>query len=196
MAAGRSRSTSRFLARALVLACLSATAFGFATPPTQAALNLLTTQSTLTTLTGELNPYGMVPVTFSMGKLQAGNFLTTQWNSPAPANLPGQGKTILQVTPQGVATPFATIDTNDARVKAECGVAGVGLTMAISILSKGLVVVGSTPVAPGSSTAGTGCLLVLDTNVSVRAPGSALPALRLPHARDVLRLPLTMTCSA
>ena len=55
---------------------------------------------------------------------------------------PGQGRTILQITPQGTKSVFATIPLDNPKVIAECGDGngnfnGVGLTMAITILSKG-----------------------------------------------------------
>ncbi len=80
--------------------------------------------------------------------------------------LAGQGHTILQVTPDGQTTPFATIDPTKPIITNNCGNKGVGLTMALAILSKGYVIVGSTPIAVGSTVAGPGCLIVLDFNVS------------------------------
>ncbi len=160
------------MTHSLVLACLASVAafLGFALPAaSQSALTTVeaghwTTLARITTLTQELTPQGLAPITVSVGKLVAGNFLATQWHDVN--NNPGQGKTILQVTPQGVATPFATIDTANATVLANCGRFGVGLTMALAVLSKGFVVVGSTPIPVGGTVAGTGCLLVLDSNVS------------------------------
>ena len=75
-------------ALALALMCLSTGALGFAVSPNNAVLNKLINQKTITTLTAELNPYGLAAVTFSKDKLHAGSFLATQWNDAK--NNPGQ----------------------------------------------------------------------------------------------------------
>ncbi len=94
-----------------------------------------------------------------------------QYLAPHPLRLSccaptGQGHTILQVTPSGQVSTFATINPSDPKITAECGTQGVGLTMALVVLSKGYVVVGSTPVPVGSSVAGPGCLILLDAQAS------------------------------
>ncbi len=207
-----------------ILSCSIALANG-----QNAVLRNLTTQRTITVLDKRegLNPLGLAAITFNLGKLKAGNFLTTQWNdgnnSPGmlkalthgrnaqlrapcshasgtplqPCNtvqcilcertsprsvkrdfeplvltctrmytLTGQGRTILQVTPDGQTSVFARIDASNPVVTLSCGNTGVGLTMALTILRKGFVVVGSTPIPVNSTVAGPGCLIVLDSNVS------------------------------
>lgn len=151
----------------LLVACLCSSALGFVVP--DATLNMLTKQATITTLTNvgnkELNPYGLAAIKQDMFALKKGNFLATQWNDAG--NKPGQGATILQVTPNGQVGIFAVIEPQNQHVAAACNAnVGVGLTMALVILSKGYVIVGSTPVA-ANGIAAPGCLIVLDAKGTV-----------------------------
>jgi sugar lactone lactonase YvrE len=112
---------------------------------------------------GDVNPYGIVFVPTSVGKLQAGQMLISNFNAKESAKESGQGTgtTIVQVSTAGKVSPFATIDANT--LPGSCP-GGVGLTTALNILPGGYVVVGSLPTTNGkSATAKYGCLIVLDS---------------------------------
>jgi hypothetical protein len=114
---------------------------------------------------GDLNPYGIVNVPTSAGKLVAGDILISNFNnggSPPTGNLQGTGSTIVQLTPSGHLSQFAQIKPSD--LPGGCP-GGVGLTTALAILPEGFVVVGSLPTTNGmAATAQAGCLIVLDSS--------------------------------
>jgi predicted lipoprotein with Yx(FWY)xxD motif len=112
---------------------------------------------------GDVNPYGIVFVATSVGKLQAGQMLISNFNAKESATENGQGTgtTIVQVSRTGKVSPFATIDAKT--LPGPCP-GGVGLTTALNILPGGYVVVGSLPTTNGkTATAKYGCLIVLDS---------------------------------
>jgi predicted lipoprotein with Yx(FWY)xxD motif len=112
---------------------------------------------------GDVNPYGIVFVPTSVGKLQAGQMLISNFNAQESAKQNGQGTgtTIVQVSRTGKVSLFATIDAKT--LPGSCP-GGVGLTTALNILPGGYVVVGSLPTTNGkSATAKYGCLIVLDS---------------------------------
>ncbi len=112
---------------------------------------------------GDVNPYGIVAVPTSVGKLQAGQMLISNFNAKesAPENGQGTGTTIVQVSTAGRVSLFATID---AKSLARYCPGGVGLTTALDVLPGGYVVVGSLPTTNGkTATAKYGCLIVLDS---------------------------------
>ena len=112
---------------------------------------------------GDINPYGIVFVPTSVGKLQAGQMLISNFNAKESAKENGQGTgtTIVQVSTAGKVSPFATIDAKT--LPGPCP-GGVGLTTALNILPGGYVVVGSLPTTNGkTATAKYGCLIVLDS---------------------------------
>jgi predicted lipoprotein with Yx(FWY)xxD motif len=112
---------------------------------------------------GDVNPYGIVFVPASVGKLQAGQMLISNFNAKESAQENGQGTgtTIVQVSRAGKVSPFATIDAKT--LPGSCP-GGVGLTTALNILPGGYVVVGSLPTTNGkSATAKYGCLIVLNS---------------------------------
>jgi hypothetical protein len=112
---------------------------------------------------GDINPYGIVTVPTSVGKLQAGQMLISNFNAKESAKQNGQGTgtTIVQISTAGKVSPFATIDRKT--LPGPCP-GGVGLTTALNILPGGYVVVGSLPTTNGkSATAKYGCLIVLDS---------------------------------
>ncbi len=118
---------------------------------------------------GDQNPYGVFIVRQSTGRLQAGNILVSDFNNAGtpdnPGGLQGKGSTIVQITPSGQVSVFATIDP--ASLPGRCP-GGVGLTTALEVLPGGWVVVGSTPSVDGSlQTASAGCLIVLDRDGNV-----------------------------
>jgi hypothetical protein len=109
---------------------------------------------------GDQNPYGIVIVPESTGRLHQGNILISNFNNAA--NLQGTGTTIVQITPGGHRKLFATIDAN--KLPGPCP-GGVGLSTALVVLPGGWVVVGSTPSTDGTvANSGPGCLIVLDRN--------------------------------
>ena len=113
---------------------------------------------------GDVNPYGVAVVLGSRGKLHRGDILVSNFNNQA--NLQGTGTTIVEVSPAGGRTTFAHITR--AKLTGRCP-GGVGLTTALAILPDGWVVVGSTPSKNGSATtAKAGCLIVLDSQGTVR----------------------------
>ena len=108
---------------------------------------------------GDVNPYGLAVVPTSVGSLTAGDFLVSNFN--AKSNNQGTGTTIVELTPAGKLSLFASIDAK--KLPGACP-GGVGLTTALSILPGGYVVVGSLPTTNGqSATAQLGCLIVLDS---------------------------------
>jgi hypothetical protein len=111
---------------------------------------------------GDVNPYGVWRVQRTVGNLQEGNILVSNFNNSA--NHQGTGTTIVQISPQGAVTVFAQI--NGSTLPGTCP-GGVGLTTALAVLRSGWVVVGSLPTSDGTSaTAGAGCLIVLDASGS------------------------------
>lgn len=108
---------------------------------------------------GDVNPYGLVLVPSSIGKLHAGELLVSNFNDKQ--NNQGTGTTIDQLTTAGKSSLFATV--NAKSLPGSCP-GGVGLTTALNVLPGGYVVVGSLPTANGkSATAQYGCLIVLDS---------------------------------
>jgi hypothetical protein len=108
---------------------------------------------------GDVNPYGIVNVTRSVGALVRGDTLISNFNDAE--NLQGTGTTLVQVSPSGSLSLFAKIDPSS--LPGPCP-GGVGLTTALAVLPHGFVVVGSLPTSDGSAaTARAGCLIVLDS---------------------------------
>ncbi len=112
---------------------------------------------------GDVNPYGITVVPQSQGRLVAGDVLVSNFNNSK--NLQGTGTTIVQVSPSGKRTVFAHITRSG--LPARCP-GGIGLTTALVIVH-GWVIVGDLPSRNGmAATASGGCLLVLDSNGTVR----------------------------
>jgi hypothetical protein len=112
---------------------------------------------------GDVNPYGLVFVPTSVGKLEAGQMLVSNFNAGegTKENGQGTGRTIVQVSMAGKVTPFASIDPKT--LPGPCP-GGVGLTTALNVLPGGYVIVGSLPTSNGkTATAKYGCLIVLDS---------------------------------
>lgn len=112
---------------------------------------------------GDINPYGLVFVPTSVGKLKAGQMLVSNFNAEESAKQNGQGTgtTIVQVSTAGKVSLFAKIDAKS--LPGPCP-GGVGLTTALNVLPGGYVVVGSLPTTNGKyATAKAGCLIVLDS---------------------------------
>jgi hypothetical protein len=124
-----------------------------------ASLHTVRTIGSTVPSNGDVNPYGLVVVPTSVGSLKAGDFLISNFN--AKSNNQGTGTTLVELTPSGKLSLFATV--NAKTLPGACP-GGVGLTTALSILPGGYVVVGSLPTSNGqSATAQFGCLIVLDS---------------------------------
>jgi hypothetical protein len=108
---------------------------------------------------GDVNPYGVAVIHHSVGMLQRGDVLVSNFNDAA--NAQGTGTTIVEVGPTGLQRVFA-------RVPQMTG--GTGLTTALAVLPRGFVVVGSLPTDNGTLTADSGgALIVLDSLGQVAA---------------------------
>lgn len=108
---------------------------------------------------GDINPYGMVEVPTSEGRLVQNDTLISNFN--AKSNLQGTGTTIVQISPSGHRTLFSRLH---GPLPGACP-GGIGLTTALTILSGGYVVVGSLPVTDnGMGTPEAGCLIVLNSD--------------------------------
>jgi hypothetical protein len=156
-------SHTRRIGAAGVLGC-AATLLVLSALPARAASVLeglrrhLTVTSTVTD-NGDLNPYAVVIAPVSSGKIQKGDVLVDNFNNSS--NLQGTGGTIIDFNPSTRATSlFAKLP----RQLPQCP-GGIGLTTAMTMLSSGWVIVGSTPSTDGTTaTKGAGCLLVFDSN--------------------------------
>ena len=131
--------------------------------PKTAFIAPLSTVSTLGSTVpgnGDVNPYGLVLLPSSVGRLHAGDLLVSNFNDKE--NDQGTGTTIEQLTSAGKGTLFATVSSQ--ALPGSCP-GGVGLTTALNVLPGGYVVVGSLPTTNGrSATAQYGCLIVLDSD--------------------------------
>jgi NHL repeat len=165
---------SRIVLPALVCLC-SWFALGAASAQARPFIEGLQPSTVATTVpsNGDVNPYGIVTVPRSVGLLQRGAVLVSNFNNSATVNPPGgeqgTGTTIVQIAPGGPAqTPaplFAKI--NPKTLPGPCP-GGVGLTTALAVTRSGFVIVGSLPTTDGTSaTAQAGCLLVLNSRGQV-----------------------------
>ena len=156
----------RPLAAALALACLGAA--GIATAPAAAAapgpvigpFNTVQTLASTVPKNGDVNPYGVAVAPVTRGSLTAGDVLVSNFNNHR--NLQGTGSTIVEISPSGGVTLFASLAPN--KLPGACP-GGLGLTTALVALSSGFVIVGSLPTKNGSSASmQAGCLIVLDSS--------------------------------
>ncbi len=126
----------------------------------QPFLNGLPNQSVVSSTVpgnGDVNPYGVAVVPRSVGHLVMGDVLVSNFNNSA--NLQGTGTTIVQISPAGSMSVFATITAADVP---HCP-GGVGLTTALVVFRSGWVIVGSLPTTDGTAaTASSGCLIVVN----------------------------------
>ena len=82
---------------------------------------------------GDLNPYGIVNVTLSIGALVRGDTLVSNFNDTE--NEQGTGTTIVQISPSGALSVFAQINPASS-LPGPCP-GGIGLTTALAILPGG-----------------------------------------------------------
>jgi hypothetical protein len=109
----------------------------------------------------DVNPYGTAVVPRSVGRLVSGHILVSNFNNRD--NFQGTGTTIAQVSPDGDVDLFARITPSSLPAGASCP-GGIGLTTALVVLRDGFVIVGSLPtIHQGSTFAGPGCLIVLNS---------------------------------
>jgi hypothetical protein len=114
---------------------------------------------------GDVNPYGIAVIPASAGPLTAGNILVSNFNDKA--NVQGTGTTLVEVSPAGKTSVFASISALPA---GQACAGGIGLTTALGILPGGWVVVGSLPTSHGGllpSLNPAGCLIVLNDQGTV-----------------------------
>ncbi len=112
---------------------------------------------------GDVNPYGVVVVRHSRGRLHRGDILVSNFNNSK--NLQGTGSTIVEISPRGHRTVFAHITKSS--LPGPCP-GGVGLTTAL-VLVHGWVIVGNLPSKNGqAATSSPGCMFVLDSKGTVR----------------------------
>jgi len=124
----------------------------------------ITTIASTVPRNGDVNPYGVWILRDTIGRLHKGNILVSNFNNKN--NKQGTGRTIVQITPSGRRTTFATI--NPRTLPGPCP-GGVGLTTALTVLPLGWVIVGSTPSRDGTvATSRPGCLIVLNSRGQVK----------------------------
>ena len=116
-----------------------------------------TTLTSTVTDNGDLNPYAVVVAPVTAGRVAKDDVLVDNFNNIS--NLQGTGTTIVGYRPRARQTyQFARLPQSLAQCPG-----GVGLSTAMTMLSSGWIVVGSTPSRDGTTaTKGNGCLLVLD----------------------------------
>src|SRR6266566_2340225 len=133
---------------------------GASGPSFLSTLHHVSTVASTVPANGDVNPYGVAVVPVTAGALVANNVLVSNFNNAS--NLQGTGTTIVQISPSGSVSLFATIDA--ASLPGACP-GGVGLTTALIALRSGLVVVGSLPTTDGTAaTAQAGCLIILNSS--------------------------------
>ncbi|MFI5003606.1 MAG: hypothetical protein ACHQE6_01210 [Solirubrobacterales bacterium] len=153
------RRLSTTIAAALACAALTPGVASAFDHPFIGQFHTITSLGSTVPANGDVNPYGIVNVTRSVGALVRGDTLISNFNDEE--NLQGTGTTLVQVSPSGSLSLFAQIKASS--LPGPCP-GGVGLTTALAILPHGFVVVGSLPTSDGSAaTAQAGCLIVLDS---------------------------------
>ncbi len=150
-----------YLVRAVVtMLCLASV---YAAAQSAGPSGTITTIASTVPGNGDVNPYGIVVVPRTTGKLVQGNLLISNFN--ASSNFQGTGTTIVQISPSGQRSLFAQINAD--HLPGTC-TGGVGLTTALVALRSGWVIVGSLPTTDGTAaTAQAGCLLVLNSSGKV-----------------------------
>lgn len=123
------------------------------------SLNNIKTVASTVPMNGDVNPYGVAIVPNTIGALEQGSVLVSNFNNAG--NSQGTGTTIVEIDPNGKVKAFAQLGRS---LPGACP-GGVGLTTALVALRSGFVVVGSLPTTDGTAaTAQAGCLIVLDSN--------------------------------
>jgi hypothetical protein len=162
----QSVSRPRLVAAAVALTCFAATLMLLSPAKAHAAATFIGPFNNVQTIAstvpknGDVNPYGVAVVPASNGRLTAGDVLVSNFNGHR--NLQGTGTTIVDVSPTGGVTLFASLDPN--KLPGACP-GGLGLTTALVALRSGWVIVGSLPTKDGSSASmQAGCLIVINSS--------------------------------
>ena len=151
----------------VIAATITLAVAGIATGATHAGafvaqFNHVQTLGSTVPKSGDVNPYGIAVVPASKGSLKAGDILISNFNDKK--NLQGTGTTIMQISPKGRKSVFATLRAGN--LHGSCP-GGVGLTTSLVVLKSGWVIVGSLPTANGKSkTAQAGCLILVNSSGS------------------------------
>ncbi len=157
------RRYGRALALAMgALAFSASSGFAFAeAPQAHGFLELLHKRKTLASTipaNGDTNPYAVIIAPVSSGSVQKGDVLIDNFNNQS--NLQGTGTTIVDYNP---ATKKTSLFAKLPQHLAGCP-GGIGLSTAMTMLTSGWVIVGSTNSNDGTTrTKGDGCLVVLDS---------------------------------
>lgn len=155
-----SHGLSGLLFLTVAVACFSSNALAADNDSVLKNLHTVSTIASTVPGNGDVNPYGVVEVQNSVGRLTEGHILVSNFNNSM--NAQGTGTTIVDVSPSGAVSVFAKLNASD--LPGPCP-GGVGLTTALVVLRSGWVIVGSLPTSDGTSaTAKAGCLIVLDKN--------------------------------
>jgi hypothetical protein len=93
---------------------------------------------------GDVNPYGVAIVPSTVGKLTAGDTLVSNFNDKA--NVQGTGTTLVEISPTGTLSVFASITPSSLSSREACP-GGIGLSTALAIMPGDWVVVDSAPAA-------------------------------------------------
>lgn len=148
------------IAATITLAVAGAATGATHSAPFVAQFNHVQTLGSTVPKSGDINPYGIAVVPASKGSLKAGDILVSNFNDKK--NLQGTGTTIMQISPKGRKSVFATLTPGN--LHGSCP-GGVGLTTALAVLKSGWVIVGSLPTANGmSKTAQAGCLILVNSS--------------------------------
>jgi hypothetical protein len=155
------RSRRPAYAAAVAMAALTAlrpSTAGATVTPFIAGFSTLSEVASTVPPNGDINPYGVAPIPRTHGRLHRDNVLVSNFN--ASNNKQGTGSTIVEISPGGAQTVFASLVAG--HLHGACP-GGVGLTTALSVLSTGWVIVGSLPTSDGTAaTARQGCLIILN----------------------------------
>jgi hypothetical protein len=81
-------------------------------PAFVAPLHHITTLASTVPANGDVNPYGVAVIPHGTGRLGRGNILVSNFNNKA--NVQGTGTTIVQITPHGHVSLFATVSQGHA----------------------------------------------------------------------------------
>jgi hypothetical protein len=149
-------------------ACSTTTPASTGPDPASAPATFLSSLHKATTIgstvppNGDVNPYGIVVVPATTGRLVKGSTLVSNFNDKA--NVQGTGTTIVEVSPTGTESTFADLSSLPA---ADPCPGGVGLTTGLVVLPGGWVVVGSFPAGANGALPTVnpaGCLIVLNSS--------------------------------
>src|SRR5690349_19142454 len=114
----------------MIAAAINGGLAGAADQPILSSLSHQQTVASTVPADGDVNPYGTAIITKSVGKLQKGSVLVSNFNDSS--NEQGTGTTLVQVRPDGHVSQFARLD--NPSVTGRCP-GGIGLTTALAVFS-------------------------------------------------------------